>query len=254
MAHISGLVAAATVSSPFEWADIVSTTTHKTLRGPRAGLIFFRKGKRAEDGKVAPNGDLETRINNAVFPACQGGPHENTIAGVAVALKQAATPEFREYALQILRNCQAMATGLMARGYKVCTDGTDNHLLLWDLRPEKLPGARLEKICELVEISVNKNSIAGDVSAMNPGGVRLGTAALTTRGFVEADIKQVVGFLHQCVLLAKEVHGQCQDKKSITEFISLCNQDSRIKEVRDKVEEFASKFPMPGYDFTMINY
>ena len=240
MAHISGLVAASVVDSPFEWADVVSTTTHKTLRGPRAGLIFYRK-----------KGDLETRINNAVFPACQGGPHENTIAGVAVALKQAATPEFRQYAVQVLKNCQAMAALLVARGYKVCTDGTDNHLLLWDLRPEGLPGARLEKVCELVEISINKNSVAGDVSAINPGGVRLGTAALTTRGLIESDFEQVVFFLHQCVLIAKDLYSKCQDKKSLAEFMDLCKQDPRVAELRKQVEAYSSNFPMPAYDYTV---
>jgi glycine hydroxymethyltransferase len=129
MAHISGLVAGQEAANPFEFCDVVTTTTHKTLRGPRAGLIFYRKSKNG----VAT--DLEARINQAVFPSCQGGPHNNTIAAVAVALKQVCTPEFKAYAKQVRANAAALATALKGYGYKLVTDGTDNHLVLWDLRP-----------------------------------------------------------------------------------------------------------------------
>ena len=129
IAHISGLVASGEAANAFQYCDVVTTTTHKTLRGPRAGLIFYRKLK----GGVAT--DLEARVNQAVFPSCQGGPHNNTIAAVAVALKQVATPEFKAYAKQIRANTLALANALKGFGYKLVTDGTDNHLLLWDLRP-----------------------------------------------------------------------------------------------------------------------
>lgn len=138
MAHISGLVAAAAVDSPFKYADLVTTTTHKTLRGPRAGLIFFRKA-------------LQDRINFAVFPGCQGGPHNNTIAAVAVALKQAASPEFKEYALAVKENASKLAEELAALGYTICTGGTDNHLILWDLRPQGLGGSKMERVCEMAQ-------------------------------------------------------------------------------------------------------
>ena len=255
MAHISGLVAADVVESPFRWADVVSTTTHKTLRGPRAGLIFYRKVK-LSNGELVPT-DLENRINNGVFPACQGGPHENTIAGVAVALKLAASSEFKEYSLQVLKNCQTMASLLVEKGYKICTGGTDNHLLLWDLRSDGINGSKLEKLCELIEITINKNSVAGDVSAINPGGVRLGSAALTTRGLIESDFEQVVEFLHEAVLLAKDIQAHflltSRDKKSVAlkEFVEACKTDLRVEKLRERVEKFASQFPMPAYDHTM---
>jgi len=169
MAHISGLIAAGEQSSPFECCDVVTSTTHKTLRGPRAGLIFFRKDKES---------DMEARINSAVFPACQGGPHNNvsesslplshqltplqTIAGIAVALKQAADPTFKSYAKQVRANAAAMAKVLSGHGYRLQTDGTENHLVLWDLRPIGLTGSKVEKICDAAHITLNKNAVAGD--------------------------------------------------------------------------------------------
>lgn len=147
MAHVSGLVVAQEAANPFEYCDVVTTTTHKTLRGPRAGIIFFRKLKR--DTKEST--DLEARVNQAVFPGCQGGPHNNVIAAIAVTLKQAMTPEFKQYAVQVKENCKALASFLQRYGYKVVTDGTDNHLLLLDVRPNGLTGAKVEKICELVK-------------------------------------------------------------------------------------------------------
>jgi glycine hydroxymethyltransferase len=137
MAHFSGLVAGKAVANPFDFADVVTTTTHKTLRGPRAGLIFFKK-------------QFEDAINFAVFPSNQGGPHNNTIAGIAVALKQAAQPEFQAYAQQVINNARALAAALIKHGYKVVSNGTDNHLVLWDLRPLALTGSKMEKMCDAV--------------------------------------------------------------------------------------------------------
>lgn len=148
MAHTSGLIAAQELDSPFEYCDVVTTTTHKTLRGPRAGLIFFRK-----DLENSP--DLEKRVNEAVFPACQGGPHNNTIAAVATALQQVAQPEFKAYAKQVVSNARTLAEALVAYGYKLQTNGTDNHLVLWDLRPLGLTGSKVEKICDLMGITIN---------------------------------------------------------------------------------------------------
>jgi len=122
-----------------------------------------------------------------VFPSVQGGPHENTIAAIAVALKEASTPEFKEYIINIKKNTQALAESLKKRGYTMATGGSDNHLILWDVRPQGLVGSKMEKVLELASISVNKNTVPGDVSALSPGGVRLGTAALTSRHFKEAD-------------------------------------------------------------------
>nr|CAD7412939.1 unnamed protein product [Timema cristinae] len=159
MAHISGLVAAGVIPSPFEYSDIVSTTTHKTLRGPRAGVIFFRKGVRS----VSKTGekvlyDLENKINQAVFPGLQGGPHNHAIAGIATAMLQAKTPEFRKYQQQVVKNAKVLCSGLQSRGYKIATDGTDVHLVLIDLRPSGITGARAEKILEEISIACNKNT------------------------------------------------------------------------------------------------
>lgn len=127
--------------------------SHKTLRGPRAGLIFFRK----DSEKAA---DLEKRVNDAVFPACQGGPHNNTIAGIATALLQATQPTWKEYAKQVIANAQTLGAELVARGYKLQTSGTDNHLVLWDLRPLGLTGSKLEKLCDLVGITINSAQLS----------------------------------------------------------------------------------------------
>ncbi|KAH8024278.1 hypothetical protein HPB51_022397 [Rhipicephalus microplus] len=178
MAHISGLVAAKVIPSPFEYADLVTTTTHKTLRGSRAGLIFFRKGVKEVDKKGKEiMYDLEQKVNFAVFPSLQGGPHNHAIASVAVALKQATTPEFREYQEQVLKNAKAMATALVERGHTIVSGGTDNHLLLLDLRPRGLDGARLEAVMNECNITANKNTCPGDKSALVPGGIRLGKSA-----------------------------------------------------------------------------
>ncbi|CAG2182382.1 unnamed protein product, partial [Oppiella nova] len=180
MAHVSGLVAAKLVPSPFEYCDIVTTTTHKTLRGPRAGIIFYRKGVKS----VSKTGekelyDFEDKINQAVFPGLQGGPHDNSIAGIATAMKQAASPEFVEYQKQVVSNAKTLATSLQSKGYKCVTGGTDNHLVWVDLRPKGLNGARAERILEEISIACNKNTVPGDKSALNPSGIRLGTPALT---------------------------------------------------------------------------
>lgn len=248
MAHVSGLVAAKIIPTPFEYCDIVSTTTHKTLRGPRAGLIFFRKGVRS----VKPNGDkvmydLETRINEAVFPGLQGGPHNNSIAGIATALLQAQTPEFVAYQKQVVHNAQRLCKGLTERGYSIATGGTDIHLVLVDLRPVQITGARAEYILEEVSIACNKNTVPGDKSALNPSGIRLGTPALTTRGLVETDIDQVVDFIDRALKLSREIASESGPK--LVDFKAACHSEQfvgKIKALREEVEEYGSKFPLPG--------
>lgn len=251
MAHVAGLVAAGLIPSPFEYSDVVSTTTHKTLRGPRAGVIFYRKGLRKEK----PNGekimyDLEDRINNSVFPALQGGPHDNTIAGIATAFKQAKSPEFKEYQTQVIKNAQRLSEGLQEKGYKVVTGGTDVHLILLDLRTVSISGAKAEYILEEVSIACNKNTAPGDKSALNPSGIRLGTPALTTRGFVEEDIDRVVNFIDRALKLCKEaikVSGpKLEDfKKTLHDNESVAE---KVKELRSEVEKFSEKFPLPGME------
>ncbi|KAF9171802.1 Serine hydroxymethyltransferase, cytosolic [Mortierella sp. AD010] len=244
MAHISGLIAGQEAESPFKYCDVVTTTTHKTLRGPRAGLIFFRKNK---DAKVEKGEDIESRVNQAVFPSIQGGPHNNTIAGIAVALKQAASPEFKLYAKQVIANSRALAATLVKHGYKIVTDGSDNHLILWDLRPNKLTGSKVERICDMVSITLNKNSVCGDVSAVTPGGVRLGASALTSRSFKEADFVQVGEFLHRTVQIALAVQAKA-GSKLMKDFVAALEGNQEIAQLRKEVEAFATGFPFPGFD------
>ncbi|KAJ8653848.1 hypothetical protein O0I10_010529 [Lichtheimia ornata] len=242
MAHISGLIAGKEAISPFDFCDVVTTTTHKTLRGPRAGLIFFRRDK---------GDDLENRVNQAVFPSCQGGPHNNTIAAIAVALKQAASPEFQQYAKQVRANASKLADALVGYGYKLASGGTENHLILWDLKPQKLTGSKVERICDMVHITINKNSIAGDKSAVTPGGVRLGTNALTSRSMKEEDMVKVAEFLHRTVQIATKVQEQA-GSKLMKDFVAHCDGNEEIAQLKKEVVEFARSYPMPGFDATKI--
>nr|CAH0098277.1 unnamed protein product [Daphnia galeata] len=250
MAHISGLVAGRVIPSPFDYADVVTSTTHKTLRGPRSGLIFFRRGVKGKDkqGKDIMF-DLEQRINQAVFPSLQGGPHNHAIGGVAVALRQATTPEFREYQTQVLRNAKAMAAALMAKGYTLVSGGTDTHLVLVDLRPKGLDGARGEQVCNKTSISLNKNTCPGDKSAMTPGGLRLGAPALTSRGFIEKDFEQMVEFFHRAIGIASEVKPKTSKLKDYKEYLE--NNDevkTKMDALKSEVNKFALQFPMPGFE------
>jgi glycine hydroxymethyltransferase len=242
MAHISGLVAGRAVTSPFAYADIVTSTTHKTLRGPRSGMIFAKR-------------EYMDRINAAVFPALQGGPHNHQIGALAVALREASEPSFQQYARQVIANAQALAAALQQKGHVLATGGTDNHLLLWNVRHLGLTGSKVEKVLELASMTVNKNAIAGDVSAMNPGGVRLGTPALTTRGLQEEDFRQVANFLDrgaQIALLAQErsaaaaaTAGKVLYKDFVTTLTTDVEVAAQINKLREEVEQFATGFPMP---------
>lgn len=183
MAHIAGLVAAGLHPSPVPYADIVTTTTHKTLRGPRGGLILCKE-KHAK------------QIDKAIFPGVQGGPLMHVIAAKAVALGEALKPEFKEYAKQIIANCQALAEGLIAEGFRLVSGGTDNHLLLVDVRGQKMTGKTAEHLLDEVGVTCNKNTIPFDPeSPFVTSGIRLGTAAVTTRGFKEADMKEVAAII-----------------------------------------------------------
>ena len=247
MAHISGLVAAGVAVSPFEWADIVTTTTHKSLRGPRGGMIFFKKDCRA-------GVDVEAAVNSAVFPALQGGPHNHSIAALAVALKAASTPAFVSYQKQVVANSAALAQKLTSLGYKLVSGGTDNHLVLVDMRPLGLDGARVEKVLDAAHITLNKNSVVGDTSALVPGGVRIGTPALTTRGFKEADFARVAELIHEGVGIAKELGGRVAAAGGkLAAFNAAVDagegaEGKAIAALRKKVEEMSGGFHMPGGD------
>lgn len=250
IAHISGLVAGRVQNSPFLDCDIVTTTTHKTLRGPRAGLIFFRKSPKDQtDPRYnARWADLEDKVNFAVFPSNQGGPHNNTIAAIAVALKQVASPAFKSYAEQVVLNAKTLASELASYGYKIVSGGTDNHLVLWDLRPLGLTGSKMEKVCDLVNITLNKNAVHGDSSAFVPGGVRIGTPALTSRSFGANDFKKVAAFLHQAAQLALAAQKNAGSKLLKDFMIQLDRSQEQVLELKASVTEFAHQFPMPGFE------
>ena len=179
MAHIAGLVAAGEHPSPFGLADVITTTTHKTLRGPRGGLIFCRP-------------ELAKKVDSAVFPGTQGGPLQHVIAGKAVAAEEALTPAFRAYARSVVANCRAMAVEFMAMGYRVVTGGTDNHLFLLDLTDTGLTGKEVQEELDRCGITLNKNCVPGDRrSPFQTSGVRIGTAAMTTRGYTAEDFCRI---------------------------------------------------------------
>lgn len=242
MAHISGLVAAGVVDNPFLHADVVTSTTHKTLRGPRSGIIFAKK-------------EYMDVINKAVFPSLQGGPHNNQIGAVAVALKEASRPEFTRYAKLALNNARELSNSLQSRGHTVATGGTDNHYILWDVRPLGLTGSQMEKVLEAVSITVNKNTLPGDLSTMNPGGVRLGTPAMTTRGLSTTGCDRLADFLHRSSVLARKALSAASaeqgkaEKLSLKDFKFTLNSNESIRrdlqELRAEVKAFAKDFPMP---------
>ena len=231
MAHISGLVAAQEFTSPFDFCDIVTTTTHKTLRGPRSGMIFYKK-------------HLQEQIDFSVFPGIQGGPHNNQIAGLATQLLEVDTPEFKEYIIQVKKNAKALAKVLMNSDFKLITDGTDNHLLLVDLKNKGVSGGKIEWMCDQVDITLNKNSVVGDKSAINPGGVRIGTPALTTRGMKETDFEYIGSLIIEIVELTIEI--QEKSGRKLVDFKNYVESSSEYREklydIKKRVNEFADKF------------
>ena len=270
MAHISGMVAAKVVPSPFDFADIVTTTTHKSLRGPRGAMIFFRRGVRRKHMKSGEEEtyNLEQPINNSVFPGHQGGPHNHTIAALAVALKQVQTPEFRAYQEQVLKNAQALAKRLGdskekgGLGYKIISGGTDNHLVLVDLKPQGIDGARVERILELVGVAANKNTVPGDKSALTPGGLRMGTPAMTTRGLRPEDFERVADVVDRAVSIAirlsKTVKKNIEEKtaagdkplkglKAFMEHVGDGTTDTEILQLRSEVADWIGTYPLPWH-------
>ena len=188
MSHFAGLVAGGVYNSPFEYADVVTSTTHKTLRGPRSAIIFSRKDKKIGDKNISES------IDKAIFPGLQGGPHMGQIAGVAVALKEAASPAFRQYAKQVLKNANVLGKELARLGWRIVSGGTDSHLLLVDtwMDGKGIPGKEAEAKLEAAGIICNKNTIPGETrSPFDPSGIRIGSPAETTRGKKEKDFKKI---------------------------------------------------------------
>lgn len=211
MAHIAGLVAGGQHPSPIPYADVVTTTTHKTLRGPRGGMILTN------------NEELAKKFNKAVFPGTQGGPLMHVIAAKAVCFGEALKPEFKTYAEQVVKNAQALAKGLVSRGFNLVSGGSDNHLMLVDLQPFNITGKELEKKLDEVYITVNKNAIPNDPqSPFVTSGVRIGTPAVTTRGLKEEDMDKIA----ECIYL------------TATDF------DNKADEIREVVKSICSKYPL----------
>lgn len=211
MAHIAGLVAAGEHQNPMEYADVVTTTTHKTLRGPRGGCILTN------------NEALAKKLNSAIFPGTQGGPLMHIIAAKAVCFGEALKPEFKEYQAQIRKNAQALAEGLTKRGVKLVSGGTDNHLMLVDLRGTEITGKELQNRLDAVYITANKNTVPNEpLSPFVTSGVRLGTPAVTTRGFKEPEMDKIAGFIADAIF----------------------DFDNKADAIRAGVEEICKQFPL----------
>ncbi|MEW5311249.1 MAG: hypothetical protein WDW38_002981 [Sanguina aurantia] len=299
MAHIAGLVAAGVYPSPLQHAHVVTSTTHKTLRGPRGGIIVSTIA-----GMGEASDEIQKKLQSVVFPGIQGGPLMHVIAAKAVAFKEALEPEFKTYQAQVIKNAKAMASTFIERGYKIVSGGTENHLMLLDLigrdvtgkaaeealgkahitvnkalanamaargatlvsggtsnhivlvdlRPKGIDGSRVERILEVAHIAANKNTVPGDVSAMVPGGLRMGSPALTSRGFVEKDFVKVAEFVDRAITLSidhqKNVNGKLKD------FRDAINKElpAGVVQLKKEVEEFSSQFPTIGFEKSTMRY
>ena len=217
IAHIAGLVVAGVHPSPVPFVHIITTTTHKTLRGPRGGMIMITERGLKKDPELAD------KIDKAVFPGLQGGPHENQIAALAVCLKEAARPSFKKYGKQVVKNCKVLAEELIKYNFKLITGGTDNHLILVDLRNKKISGKDAQLLLEKSGITINKNTIPFDPNPpFNPSGIRLGTPAITTRGMKEKEMIKIAAWINEVI----------------------SNPKSVVK-IRKEVKSLCKKFPLP---------
>ncbi len=228
ISHIAGLVVGGEHPSPVGIADVIMTTTHKTLRGPRGALILCNGNPSKPLKKVERTAEnLPTLIDRAIIPGLQGGPHNHQTAAIAVALREAAQPEFKIYAQQIVKNAKTLANKLMEKDYQLVTGGTDNHLLLIDLTNKNVKGADAEKALGLAGITVNKNTVPFDPrSPFDPSGIRLGTPALTTRGLKEAEMEQVATWIDAA--------------------ISSRDDQAKLNKLREEIKEFTKQYPLPS--------
>ncbi len=228
MAHVAGLVAGGVHPNPVGIADVVTTTTHKTLRGPRGALILANGNPSTPLKKVERSKEnIPTLIDRAIIPGIQGGPHNHQTAAIAVALKEAMQPEFKVYAQQIVKNAKVLADELLQHGYNLVTGGTETHLLLIDLNNKNLSGKQGEKALGKAGITVNKNTVPFDPrKPFDPSGIRMGTPALTTRGMKEEEMKTVAGFIHSA--------------------LSNVDNDAALVKIHEEVKELCKDFPLPN--------
>jgi glycine hydroxymethyltransferase len=230
IAHPAGLIAAGLLNSPMNYAHIVTSTTHKTLRGPRGGIIMMGKNFENPFGKTTAKGTIikmSSILDSGVFPGMQGGPLEHVIAAKAIAFHECLQPEFKEYGRQVIKNAQVMANAFVARGYNIISGGTENHLMLIDLRNKNVTGKQVQETLELADITINKNAVPFDTqSPMITSGIRVGTPAVTTRGFKEDDCLQVV--------------------KWIDMIVENIDNESVISTVREDINAHMERFPLYG--------
>ena len=233
ISHIAGLIATDNANNPFPYADVVTTTTHKSLRGPRSGMIFCKNY-------------LSDKIDFAVFPSLQGGPHNNVIAAVAVALEEASNDDFYKYIIHVKENSLALANLLIQKGYQLSTNGTENHLILIDLKDKKITGSKVEYILEKINISVNKNSIIGDKSALSPGGIRIGLCAMTTRGITKKDCPELANIIDETIQFAIKIQEPSQkliDFKKIVDGY-LQEENNELFSLQERVRRFTQNLPI----------
>ncbi|OGK75071.1 hypothetical protein A2459_02625, partial [Candidatus Roizmanbacteria bacterium RIFOXYC2_FULL_41_10] len=244
IAHIAGLVATGNHQNPVPYVHLITTTTHKTLRGPRGAMIMVTKKGLEKDA------ELPSKVDSAVFPGLQGGPHDHTTAAIAVALAEAAKPQFRRYGTQIVKNAHSLATALMNQGFKLVGNTTENHLMLVDLTPFFGPGGGYfaQYALDQAGITLNKNTIPKEPSSPYfPSGIRLGTPALTTRGMKQKEMIRVAGWINE-VLTEINHYRLPSDKKDrktyLAEFRSEVNQNRKIKRIKMEIKQFSRAFPI----------
>ena len=248
IAHTAGLVIAKAHMDPSPYAHIITTTTHKTLRGPRGGMIMVTKKGITKDP------DLPSKIDRAIFPGLQGGPHDHTTAAIAVALKEASKPNFKKYGKQIVKNAKALARELIKHGFKLVGNGTENHMILIDLIPVFGPGGGffMQYALDHAGITLNKNTIPGEPSSpFYPSGVRLGTPALTTRGMKEKDMIKIAAWYKRVINTIKSYKlpkGKEERKPYLDKFRKESNNLTEIKKIRKEIKQFTVKFPIFARD------
>jgi len=244
ISHIAGLVLGGSHVSPVPFAHIVTTTTHKTLRGPRGALVMVTEKGLKKDP------ELGEKIDKAIFPGLQGGPHNHQTAAIAVALGETMRPEFKEYAHQVVKNARALADGLMEKGMKLVSYGTDTHLMVVDLTPfGKGMGVFAEKALDLAGITLNKNTIPGDPSSpFYPSGIRLGTPAITTRGMKEQEMTSIAGWISQVIeeIQSYQLPESKDERKSyVSSFEKDMIKNPVVLKVRGEIEKLCEQFPLP---------